>query len=210
MSSTVPLAPRRTHWSEAIRIFIMAAAAAAVWAPFFTSHLIGGVDARWYGYMLADYIEQVRLGSHLVTVGQGPYAWNGSVHLFRSAPVYMLVARFWDFVTLRRLNPFALQHLTAITSAVAGTLGFYAAAVKINPNRRWISMGLALIYLLTPSWLATVQRSEAYMSYMAFAVMPIVLYGNARTALRDDGRGYVTLGAGLALLWMCHPPIAFS
>ena len=47
------------------------------------------------------------------------------------------------------------------------------------------------------------------MSYMAFAALPLVLYGNARTVLKDDGRGYVILGAGLALVWMCHPPIAF-
>jgi len=71
----------------------MVAAAVAIMAPFFTGNLIGGVDARWYGYMLGDYIEQVRHGRFLVTVGQGPLAWNGSVHLFRSAPVYMAVAR---------------------------------------------------------------------------------------------------------------------
>jgi hypothetical protein len=178
--------------------------------PFFTGNIIGGVDARWYGYMLADYIEQVRHGHFLVAAGQGSYAWNGSVHLFRSAPVYMAVARVWDLLTLRSLNPFALEHLTAITSAVAGTLGFYVAAVKLSPDRRWAAMGLALLYLTTPAWLSTVIHSEAYMSYMAFAATPLVLYGNARTALRDDGRGYISLGAGLALIWMCHPPIAFS
>lgn len=209
MSSLVPSTQRRKPWSEFLRVLILVAAALAVMSPFFTGNLIGGVDARWYGYMLADYIEQVRHGSLLVPVGQGTYAWNGAVHLFRSAPVYMAVARVWDFLTLRQLNPFALQHLTAITSAVAGTIGFYAAAVKVMPQRRWAAVGMALIYLASPSWLSTVLRSEAYMSYMAFAVLPLVLYGNARTALRDDGRGYVILGAGLALVWMCHPPIAF-
>jgi len=189
---------------------VLVAAALAVTAPFFTSRIIGGVDARWYAWMLADYIEQVRRGRLLVTVGQGAFAWNGSVHLFRSAPVYMAVARAWDLLTFQRLNPFALQHLTAITSAVAGTLGFYAAAVKLIPDRRWTAAGLALLYLGTPSWLATAQCSEAYMSYMAFAAMPLVLYGNARTALRDDGRGYIILGSGLALIWMCHPPLAFG
>ncbi len=178
-------------------------------SPFFTSDIIGGVDARWYAYMLADYVEQVRAGHVLVTVGQGPFAWNGSVHLFRSAPVYMAVARAWDFLTLRHLNAFALQHMTVVTSAVAGALGFYAAAVRIIPGRRWVAMGVAILYVTTPSWLATVLRAEAYMSYMAFAALPVVLYGNARTVLNSDGRGYVTLGAGLALVWMCHPPIAF-
>jgi hypothetical protein len=210
MPFTEPFTPRRSPWPEITRIGIIVVAALAVMWPFFTSNVIGGVDARWYAYMLADYIEQARLGHLLVPVGQGSFAWNGSVHLFRSAPVYMAVARVWDILTFQRLNPFALEHLTAITSAVAGTLGFYAAAVKIAPNRRWIALGLALLYLGTPSWLSTVLYSEAYMSYMAFAALPLVLYGNARTALGNDGRGYVILGAGLALLWMCHPPIAFT
>jgi len=201
---------KRASYYEILRVVLMVAAAVAIMAPFFTGNLIGGVDARWYGYMLGDYIDQVRHGRFLVTVGQGPLAWNGSVHLFRSAPVYMAVARVWDLITLRRLNPFALEHLTVVTSAVAGTLGFYAAAVKVLPTRRWSAMGLALLYLTTPSWLATVLCAEAYMSHMAFAAVPIVLYGNVRTALHEDGRGYIILGSGLALLWMCHPPLAFN
>jgi hypothetical protein len=188
---------------------ILVATAVAIMSPLLTGNIIGGVDARWYAYMLADYIEQARLGHVLVTVGQGPFAWNGSVHLFRSAPVYMAVARVCDLLTFRQLNAFALQHLTVISSAVAGALGFYAAAVRIIPTRRWVAMGMAMLYVTTPSWLSTVLRTEAYMSYMAFAALPIVLYGNARTVLKDDGRGYVTLAAGLALVWMCHPPIAF-
>jgi hypothetical protein len=177
--------------------------------PLFTSHMIGGVDARWYGYMMGDYIEQARLGHLLIPSGQGAFAWNGAVHPFRDAPIYMAVGRIVDLLTFRTLNPFALEHLAAIASAVGGTLGFYAAATRLLPERRWIAVAMALLYLGTPSWLATVLCSEAYMSYMAFAALPVVLYGNARTVLRDDGRGYVILGAGLALIWMCHPPIAF-
>ncbi|HEY1793157.1 MAG TPA: hypothetical protein VGG34_09580 [Opitutaceae bacterium] len=199
----------RTSLPELARVSLLVAAAVAIMAPYLTGNLIGGVDGRWYGYMLADYIEQVRQGQFLVTVGQGEFAWNGSVHLFRSAPVYMMVGRVWDLLTLRSLNPFALQHLTVVTSAAAGAVGFYAAAVQFIPNRRWAATGIALLYLGTPAWLSTVLRSEAYMSYMAFAAMPLVLYGNTRTALGKDGRGYVPLGAGLALIWMCHPPIAF-
>jgi hypothetical protein len=188
---------------------LLVAASLGVVYPFLTGQIIGGVDGRWYGYVLADYIEQVRHGALLVTAGQGHYAWNGAVHVFRSAPVYMMVARFWNALTLGRLNPFALQHMTVVTSAAAGVLGFYAAAAWLMPGRRWVAAGLAVLYLGTPAWLSTVQYSEAYMSYMAFGAMPLVLYGNARTALDERGSGYPFLGAGLALLWMCHPPIAF-
>jgi hypothetical protein len=209
MPPTMPSNPRRTPWPEVIRILLLVAAAVAVMSPFLTANIIGGVDARWYAYMLGDYIEQARHGRILITVGQGSFAWNGSVHLFRSAPVYMAVARVCDLLTLQQLNPFALQHLTVVVSAVAGTLGFYVAAVRLLPERRWMAAGMAILYLTSPSWLSTVVRAEAYMSYMAFAALPVVLYGNARTTLKQDGQGYVILGAGLALVWMCHPPIAF-
>ncbi len=210
MAITAPPSPRPNPWSELLRVTILIASAVAVMSPFLTGDIVGGVDARWYAYMLADYVEQARLGHVLVSVGQGPFAWNGAIHLFRSAPIYMMVARVLDLLTFRHLNAFALQHLTVVTSAVAGALGFYAAAVRLIPSRRWIATGLALLYLSTPSWLATVACMEAYMTYMAFAALPIVLYGNARTVMRADGRGYIILGSGLALVWMCHPPIAFN
>jgi hypothetical protein len=210
MAITAPPSPRPNIWSELLRVTILIAAAVAVMSPFLTGDIVGGVDARWYAYMLADYIEQARLGHVLISVGQGPFAWNGGIHLFRSAPVYMMVGRLVDLLTFRQLNAFALQHLTVVTSAVAGTLGFYAASVRLIPSRRWIATGLALLYLTTPSWLSTVVTTEAYMTYMTFAALPVVLYGNARTVLRSDGRGYIILGAGFALLWMCHPPIAFN
>ena len=120
MSPKVALIARRAPWAELLRILILVSAALAVVAPLLTGNIVGGVDARWYGYMLGDYIEQARQGHFLVTVGQGPFAWNGSVHLYRSAPVYMAVGRVVDLLTFHRLNLFALQHLTAIASAVAG------------------------------------------------------------------------------------------
>jgi hypothetical protein len=46
------------------------------------------------------------------------------------------------------------------------------------------------------------------MTFMGMAAMPAVLYGNARSLISEDGRGYRWLALGLALVWMCHPPIA--
>ncbi len=77
------------------------------------------------------------------------------------------------------------------------------------PERRWAAAGFAFLYLATPAWLSIVNNAEDYMSYMAFAAMPLVLYGNARSTLQSDGDGYVPLGVGMALIWMCHPPVAF-
>jgi hypothetical protein len=190
-------------------VVILAVAAVGVLSAYLTARRIGGVDALWYAYMVRGVTDQIAAGHFPVPVGQGPFAYNGGVHPFRSAPMYPMLAAFWDVLTLGRLGPFALQHLVALTSAVAGALAFYVAASKIMPVRRWAALAIALLYLTTPAWLAEVVNVEDYMTYMAFAAMPLVLYGNARSVLESDGRGYVALGAGLSLIWMCHPPIAF-
>jgi hypothetical protein len=208
MSTTEALTQRRPQWTGVIRVFILSAAAVAVMSPFLTKRSIGGVDAFWYANMIRGVTDQIAAGHFPLPVGEGPFAWNGGVHPFRSAPVYPMLAAAWYVVTLGKLGEFTLQNLTAITSALLGTLGFYIAAAKIMPSRKWAACAFALLYLGAPSWLAVLVNVEDYMSYMAFAAMPLVLYGNARSVLEADGRGYVSLGTGLALVWMCHPPIA--
>ena len=183
---------------------------ASLWGllPFFSHGLLGGTDARWYAFMLHDFIDQLRAGVFPVFVGQGEFAWNGGVHPFRSAPVYMHVAGVWDWLTFHSLPAVSLQHLTVITSALVGGLGFYAAATALLPRRRWTAAGMAVLYITAPAWLGVLYCSDAYMTFMALGVLPAVLYGNARTLLTEDGRGYGWLAAGLALVWMSHPPVA--
>lgn len=194
--------------AEPLRVLAVGAAALGVLLPFFTDRLIGGTDERWYAMMLHDFVLQLHAGVFPVFIGQGEYAWNGAVHLFRSAPVYMHVAGAWDFVTLRSLNAPALQHLTILTAGLVGSLGFYAAAAALLPNRRWMAAGFAVLYTTASAWLGILYWAEAIMTFMGMAAMPAVLYGNARSLLAEDGRGYRWLAVGLALVWMCHPPIA--
>jgi hypothetical protein len=108
----------------ALRVLLVGAAALGVLLPFFTDRLIGGTDARWYATMLHDFVAQLRAGVFPVFIGQGEFAWNGAVHLFRSAPVYMHVAGAWDFLTWRVLNAPALQHLAILTGGASRGLGF--------------------------------------------------------------------------------------
>jgi hypothetical protein len=183
-------------------------AALGVLCPFFTDRLIGGTDARWYATMLHDFLSQLRAGVFPVFIGQGEYAWNGAVHLFRSAPVYMHVAGAWDFLTWRALNAPALQHLAILTAGLVGALSFYAAAAALLPARRWMAAGFAVLYATASAWLGVLYWDEAIMTFMGMAAMPAVLYGNARSLLAENGRGYRWLAVGLALVWMCHPPIA--
>ena len=194
--------------AEPVRVLLVALVPLLVLLPFFTDRLLGGTDARWYGFMLRDYLDQLHAGVFPVFIGQGEYAWNGAVHLFRSAPVYLNLAGFWDLLTARGLNVHALQHLTVLTAGLVGALGFYAAAAALLPTRRWIAAGFAALYVLAPAWLGVLYCSDAYMTFLALAALPAVLYGNARSLIDEDARGYRWLAVGLALVWMCHPPTA--
>lgn len=194
--------------AEPLRVLLVALVPLAALLPFFTDRQLGGTDARWYAFMLRDYLDQLHAGVFPVLIGQGEYAWNGAVHPFRSAPVYMSLAGVWDLLSLRGLNVQALQHLTVLTAGLVGALGFYAAAVALLPTRRWIAAGFAALYVLAPVWLGVLYCADAYMTFVALGALPAVLYGNARSLIDENGRGYRWLAAGLALVWMCHPPTA--
>ena len=195
-------------WTEPVRVLAVGSAPLVALLPLFSDRLLGGTDARWYAYMLRDFIDEFRAGVFPVFIGQGEFAWNGGVHPFRSAPVYMHLAGLWDLLTGRTLNAPALQHLTALTAGLGGALGFYAAAAALLPMRRWIAAGWAVLYAVAPVWLGVLYCADAYMTFIAMAVLPAVLYGNARSLLGPDGRGYGWLAAGLGAVWMCHPPSA--
>jgi len=194
--------------AEPLRVLLVAAVPLLALVPFFSDRLMGGTDARWYAHMLRDFIEQLRSGVFPVFVGQGEFAWNGGVHPFRSAPFYMHLAGLWDLLTIRSLNALALQHLTVLSSGLVGALGFYAAGCALLPTRRWLAAVFAALYVIAPAWLGVLYCSDAYMTFMALGVLPAVLYGNARSLLSEDGRGYDWLTLGLGLVWMCHPPMA--
>ncbi len=194
--------------AEPARVLLLVLAVLVALRPYLSDRYVGGKDVRWYAYVLQDFLDQMRAGHFPVFIGQGPYAWSGAVHPFRSAPVYLNLAGLWDVLTFRVLNVYALQHLAALSSAIVGALGFYAAGVALAPRRRWEMLLLALLYACAPAWLSLLYHSDAYMSFMAVAALPLVLYGNARSLLANDGRGHGATAAGLVLVWMCHPPIA--
>lgn len=194
--------------AERLRLLVVTAAALGVMLPMFTDLILGGTDARWYAFSLHDFIAQWRQLGPPVFLGQGEYVWNGAVHPFRSAPVYMHVAGIWDWLTLQSLPVVSLQHLTATSAALASGWGMYAAGVKLVPQHRWGAAVIAAVYAMNPAALMTLYVADAYMTYMAFAAYVWVFYGNVRVLL--DGRGWRSLAAGLSLAWMCHPPTAMQ
>lgn len=199
-------AVRAAELAEPLRLLLVVAVAIWVMAPLFTAKSVGGTDARWYAYMLQDFLTQWRTDGPPVFIGQGEFAWNGAVHPFRSAPVYMQLAGCWDWLTLGTLPALALRHLTAITAALAAGLGLYAAGCSLAPGRRNLVAALAVLYVLAPAPLMALYTADAYMTYLAGAVFVPVLYGNCRLLLGEPGT--VPLAAGLSLAWMTHPPTA--
>lgn len=201
-------AVRAAPLAERARVLLLLALAGWAVLPFFTDRQVGGTDARWYASMLQDFIEQWRVAGPPVFIGQGEFAWNGGVHPFRSAPILMHVAGVWDWLTFGSLEVTALLHLPLITSALTGTLVTYAAGVSLAPRRRWEVASVAALYVLAPGCLMPGVVGDAYMTYMTFAVLPLVFLGNARMLLTRGSRGGAPLAAGLALVWMSHPPVA--
>lgn len=193
---------------EPVRVLLVAAAGLWVLSPMLTDRFTGGTDARWYAYMLHDFIQQWRTHGPPVFLGQGELVWVGSVHPFRSAPVYMHLAGLWDWVTCGALGIGALQHLTVITAVLAGGWGVYATGVTLAPRCRWESAAIAALYAMSPAVLATLYLADAYMTYLAAAACVWVLYGNVR--ILTDRQGWIHLAGGLSLVWMCHPPTAMQ
>lgn len=192
---------------EALRLVLIGGASVFVMLPLFSDRWVSGVDARWYAYMLHDYLEQLRAGVFPVHIGQGEFAYNGGVHPFRSAPVYLWCAGIWDFVTWRSLSVMALQHLTAITGALGGALGMYGVIGRLVPRRGWLAAGVAVIYVTSPAFLGPLYFADQYMTYLTLGTLPILLHGNARMAA-PEARGWVWLAVGLAAVWFSHPPVA--
>lgn len=194
--------------TELLRRLLLIVIPYLLFIPFITDREVGGVDARWYANMLADFIEQSRAGVFPVFIGQGFHAYNGAVHPFRSAPMFMWVSGIWDVVTFRSLPIYSLQHLTALSTGVAATMGMYLALTGLNPRHRWAAFCLSILYITSPAILGALHGSEMYMTWMSIAALPWVMYGNARIILLCDRPGWLALSASLVITWMCHPPVA--
>ena len=195
-------------WTEYFRLGSLACFAVSLFEPFLNSQLLGGVDAIWYGYVMADALEQSRAGVFPVLIGQGEYMYNGAIHPFLTAPYFTHCGILLDWLTGRAFSPLAIQHLVVIATVVFAAVVSYTCAALLLPRRRWIAWALAALYVSAPIFGPYVTESEMYMTFTAFAWLPLVTYGNIRIIRQDDRPGWVCLAVGLALVWFCHAPVA--
>jgi hypothetical protein len=203
------IAPDRGGWRgicEYLRLLALPVAAGWLFAPFLTSNFVGGLDARWYGYVMVDALQQARAGALPVFVGQGEFVYNGAIHPYRTAPYYTNLGIALDFATWRTLAPLAIQHLVVLTTGTLAGLTTYTCLALLL-GRRWLAWMLALIYVSGPAVALYIYGGEMYMTFASLAWMPLVLYGNIRLIQRDEPADWVVLAAGLALVWHCHAPV---
>ncbi len=199
---------RFISWSEIARWLVLLAAPLWLARGYFEPRLIGTGDALWYHHLLADAVTQFRAGVFPVYVGQSDYSFNGSVYPLRAAPYYQYFAGLIDLVTRHTLGFFALEHLTAIASLVAGAFTAYGALVWISPTQRWPAMILALLYVMCPGVVGLFYAQDLYMSGMALPWVPLAFAATVRTFDDNSMRPQAILAASLAALWWAHSPIA--
>ena len=194
---------------EPMRLVLLLVSLLLLHRPLLTAGSIGAGDSYWYRIMAADFVAQFRAGIFPIFVGQSLFAFNGAVSPIRLAPALQHFAGLMDLVTLRTLPINALVNLTLFTAYAAGGATCYLALRRIDPRGPWFAWLLSVLYCSCPGVLALAYTGDLYMSIMALPFIPVVFYGAWRT-LHGGGRGAVlTMVAGCAALWYCHPPIAF-
>ncbi len=203
--------------AESLRLLLVGLAAGGTVLPFFTDLQLGGADAKWYTGVFFDFVGQLRAGFFPVFVGQGEFSFNGSVNLFRSAPLCLWIGGVWDLLTAQSLSPIAIRNLAVITAAMGAGFGMYAVLIRLRctvlagvggDGLRWAAALIAVLYVQCPSVLHALYYYELQMTFTAMIALPWVFYGNVRTLHGTDGRGYLPLGIGLAVVWMAHAPLA--
>ena len=194
--------------AEYLRLASLAALAVWLFRPYLTADFFGGVDARSYGYAMTDALRQARAGVFPVFVGQGEFMFDGAIHPIRTAPYHQYLGILLDGLTARALPPLAIQHLTVVWTALQGVLTCYFCLTRLEPNRRRLAWLMSLLYVSAPAAAGAVYGQEMYMTFMSFAYLPWVIFGNLRLTQGDTLGRWSGLAAALAVVWVCHPPVA--
>jgi len=183
---------------------------ASTWAvgPVYDIKPSGAGDAFWYTIMLADYLEQLRMGIFPVWIGQTEYAFNGAFFPLRIAPGFQHLGGVVDAITIHSLDYVAVKNLVLALNAIATGFFTYFCFRSILTNIPNLAAALALVYLLCPGLLAPWVIGDQYMTFLTGPFIPVVFYGYWRSYTKNDAIGHILLGAGTAALWLFHTPVA--
>ena len=186
-----------------------AAAAAGLFAlgSFLHNGIIGGSDGAWYTALVADHLQQWRMGMWPVFVGQTRFAAIGTVLPLRVAPYLQHMTLALDFLTARSLSPYLLLNLAIALSGAAGGLSAYLCLRSILGSRRLEALLLAVLYIWCPGVIGLPYTGQLFMSAMTIPYLPLVFAGVARIFRRDDFSGWAMVAVGCAACWLAHSPI---
>lgn len=194
--------------AENLRLASLTALAVWLFRPYLTADFFGGVDARSYGYAMTDALQQARAGVFPVFVGQGEFMFDGAIHPIRTAPYHQYLGIVLDWLTARALTPLAVQHLTVVWTALQGVLTCYFCLTRLEPKDRRLAWLMSVFYVSAPAAAGAVYGQEMYMTFMAYAYLPWVIFSNLRLTQGDSFGRWSGLAAALAVVWFCHPPVA--
>jgi hypothetical protein len=194
--------------SEALRWILVGLAGTLAMLPFYHAGALGSGDAHWYAIMLGDYVTQMRDGVFPIWVGQSTYAFNGAVSPLRYAPGFHFAGGCLDLLTLQSLEVTALRNALLAVTSLVGAFAAYACIRPILKSAPWFACAFAILWITGPGVLAPVMAGDQYMTFMTLPFVPITLHGCWRVWQFDDLWGRIWIAAGLAGLWLCHPPIA--
>jgi hypothetical protein len=196
------------HPAEILRVAGSAAAGFIALLPFLHDGIIGGDDGKWYTSVVADFLQQWRMGLGPVFVGQTRFAAIGTVLPLRITPYLQHLTLALDFATGRRLSPYLLLNLAVLLSGTAAGLSAYLCLRSILPSRRPEAMLLAVLYVWCPGVVGLPYTGQLFMSTMTLPFIPIVFAGIVRIFGREDFTGWAMVSTGCAACWLAHSPIA--
>jgi len=194
---------------ENIRWILAAFAGVFLMTGFARISLHGTGDAGWYATMLADMITQVQAGIFPVWLGQSEYQFNGAIYPLRVAPGFHLIGAGLDLLTWRSLGVYALQNLQITLIGLAAFFSAYLCLSRILPHYRWISLGLAFLFMACPGVIGLAYNTDLLMSWTTVPWLPVIWLVTIQS-FRDeaDWRQMVLWGTALGICWWGHSPIA--
>jgi hypothetical protein len=193
--------------AEAVRIFFAAAAGVIGLWPFLHNGIMGGSDGKWYTAIVADNVEQWRMGLWPVFVGQTRFAAIGTLLPIRVAPYLQHLTVAIDLATLHTLTPYLLLNLAIVFSGAAGGLSAYLCLRSIIPSRREEALFLSILYIWSPGVIGLPYTGQLFMSEMTLPFLPMVFTGAYRIFKVDNFSGWALMAAGSAGCWLAHSPI---